>query len=192
MKILTKIIKACFNALMIILIIMAIALTVIYFAGIHPYVVKSGSMESEITVGSLCFINTKVQYEDIKENDIIAFNTQGDTKVTHRVVAITENGIETKGDANHSSDGITTTKENYYGKTLCSIPKIGFLVYKLQTPKGRIIAITAIIAIFLIGILLDEFNKDKEKDETKEKDKGKGKEKDKVKDEDKAETKDKE
>ena len=159
MKKLTKIIKVLFNTLMIMLIIMVIALIMLYLIGIHPFVVKSGSMEPNIHVGSVCFINTKVPYEDIKENDVIAFSSQGNMKITHRVISITEEGFETKGDANDTSDGISTTKKNYYGKNIFSIPKVGYVVKELQTTRGRIIAITAIIAILLIGILLDEVQK---------------------------------
>ena len=37
-------------------------------------------------------------------------------KVTHRVKAVTREGIETKGDANDHSDGISVNPENFIEK----------------------------------------------------------------------------
>ena len=83
---------------------------ILLLAGIRPYVVLSGSMEPVIRTGSLCFVYRRADYEDICTGDIIAFHVQGGNLVTHRVIAVTEEGLETKGDANELSDGITTTE----------------------------------------------------------------------------------
>ena len=68
-------------------------------------------MEPSIHVGSLCFVNKHYKYEKIKENDIIAFKIPTGNKATHRVIRITEEGFETKGDANEAADGFITTKD---------------------------------------------------------------------------------
>ena len=50
--------------------------------------------------------------------DIIAYKLNNGTMVTHRVVNVTENGLETKGDNNKVLDGVITTKKNYVGKNI--------------------------------------------------------------------------
>jgi len=147
---------------MTIIIVLGLIFLLLYALKIKPYIVQSGSMEPNIHVGSICFINEKVPYEDIKVNDIVAFKSNG-LKVTHRAIAITEAGIETKGDANESSDGISTTKENYMGKNMFSIPKLGFVVNNIQNPVilGMVIIIFAILII--VDALLSKVSKTEDK-----------------------------
>lgn len=123
-----------------------LAFVVLYFCGIHPFITMSGSMEPAIHTGSVCFVNTKADYDEIVEGDIIAFEMNNGAMVTHRVVAVTDKGLETMGDANGVTDGISTTRENFRGKTLFSIPYVGFIIKHLQNPT-----VLAMIVILLIG-----------------------------------------
>ncbi len=159
MNLFIKGIKELINSLMTLVLIIGTIFIALYVFGIEPFVVISGSMEPTIQVGSLSFVNKHVKYESIKENDVIAFTLGTGDKVTHRVVKITEEGLETKGDANSVSDGISTTKMNYIGKNIFSIPKVGFAVRLIQTTKGKIILTTIIIIILLIGFLMSDDNK---------------------------------
>lgn len=129
--------------------------------GKRPFIVVSGSMEPSIHVGSISIIDTNANYEDIKTQDVIAFESEGGKMVTHRVINITEEGFETKGDNNDVSDGVTTTKVNYKGKNIFSIPYLGYIVRFIQTVKGRILAITGIIAIVILDLLTSEEKKQK-------------------------------
>lgn len=128
-----------------------------HFRGIRPYVVLSGSMEPAIQTGSLCFIDEHYPYESVTEQDIIAFHSPTGQLVTHRAIAISKDGIETKGDNNRVTDGITTGKANFAGKNLGSIPRIGRLIYYLNTPHGRIVAVSVLVCYVLLGDLLDTF-----------------------------------
>ena len=131
----------------------------LYFIGIVPYVVLSGSMEPTIQTGSICFVNKNIKMSNIKENDIIAFKLNNGTLVTHRAVEIKGNGIVTKGDGNKNPDGTIVSNGNYIGKNIISIPKIGYLVLAFQSPNGKIIFITCIILLFIIGFLFEEDKK---------------------------------
>ena len=131
--------------------------------GIKPYIVLSGSMEPYIHTGSVNFVNTNVKYSDIKTNDVISFRIDTGNVVTHRAKSITNEGIETKGDANTVSDGITTTNKNYIGKSLFSIPKIGYAVKSLRTKKGAIVLGTVVIMILLLAFFLEDDSKSKNK-----------------------------
>lgn len=156
-----KILKVLINILMNIFLIAGVAFVVLYIIGIEPFVVESGSMEPVIQTGSLSFINKHAKYSDIKKNDIIAFTIASGNKVTHRVINITDAGMETKGDANPISDGVSTTQSNFIGKNIFSIPKLGYVVKQTQTTRGKVILITLIIIVLLSGFLLGDNKKGK-------------------------------
>jgi signal peptidase len=158
-----KVIKELINSLMTLVLIIGIIFIALYVIGIEPFVVISGSMEPAIHTGSLSFVNKHAKYESIKENDVIAFTLSTGDKVTHRVVKITEEGLETKGDANSVSDGVSTTKMNFIGKNMFSIPKVGYAVRLIQTTKGKIILITIIILMLLTGFLKSDDDKSNKK-----------------------------
>lgn len=151
MEILKKVTKVLVNTLVTLILIVGITFIVLFIAGIEPYVVESGSMQPAIETGSVSFINKNIKYQDIKENDIIAFKALSGDKVTHRAIKITDEGIETKGDSNNESDGVTTKEDNYIGKNIFSIPKFGYAVKYIQTTRGRIILITIIIVVLVAG-----------------------------------------
>ena len=163
MEIFQKVIKVLVNTLVTLILIVGITFIVLFIAGIEPYVVESGSMQPTIETRSVSFINKNIKYQDIKENDIIAFRALSGDKVTHRAINITSEGIETKGDSNENSDGISTKEDNYLGKNIFSIPKAGYAVKFTQTTRGRIILITIIIAILVAGFFGNS-NKSKKKE----------------------------
>lgn len=160
-----NILKAILNVILTIIIIVGIIFIGLYIIGIEPSVVQSGSMEPQIETGSVCFINKLTKFEDIKENDVIAFKLPTGVGVTHRVIKITNEGFTTKGDNNETEDLIKTTKENYIGKNIFSIPKVGYAVKQVQTTRGKIILGTIILVVFLAGVLIGEPSKKKKQKE---------------------------
>ena len=125
------------------------------FFGINPFIVLSGSMEEEIKTGSIAYVNTNIKREDIKVGDIIAFSL-GDTQVTHRVVSINDdNTFTTKGDANETVDLNNVKFENYKGKTIFSIPYLGYALKLVQTKIGYCI-IVILVALNLIVLVLSK------------------------------------
>ncbi len=141
----------------------AVFIVILMLLGIHPYAVKTGSMEPAIRMGSLCFVNQRTAFEDIREGDIIAFRS-GELLVTHRAVSIGGNGITTKGDANNTEDALEITKEQYIGKTLFWLPEIGKVLLFCQTKRGK--AVGAAIVLFLVIVALCENRMTKKRSET--------------------------
>lgn len=129
--------------------------------GIKPYITMSGSMEPAIHTGSVCFVNTNVSYDEIHTGDIIAYRSETGGLVTHRVIDISDAGMETKGDANDVSDGISTTRDNFYGKNILTIPYIGYAIKHLQTPAGMSIAGVILVTCIVLAVL-GNTNKKKE------------------------------
>ena len=151
-----KIIKSSINVLSTLIIIIGVIFIGLYAFGITPYVVLSGSMEPTIETGSLCFINKHAAYSSIRVNDIIAYRAPTGANVTHRVVRITSEGFETQGDKNNTSDGFSTNQNNFLGKNVFSIPKLGYAVREMQTTTGRIIVVTTAIVILAASFLMDD------------------------------------
>ena len=159
MKFVKKVLNIISN-MFFILILAGILLVMIGFVmGYKPYITMSGSMEPNIHTGSVCIVDTKAQYEDIQINDVISYRKTSGTLVTHRVIAITEEGVETKGDNNDISDGISTTEGNFHGKTLFSIPYVGYALKWLQQPQNIAIVVVIMAAVILLGFVDDKEEK---------------------------------
>jgi len=139
-------------------ILLAVLLLVMYVYGIRLYVVTTGSMMPAIPVGSICFVNHNIPYGSIIEGDVISFRIGENTLVTHRVLKIEPDGITTKGDANNTEDASKVTTENYIGKTIFHIQKIGYAMQFLKSRKGRVI-VCAIIFLLLGSIFFADKNK---------------------------------
>lgn len=130
--------------------------------GIRPYVVRSGSMEPAIKTGSVVFVNEKADYNELEPGDIIVFENGG-TKVTHRILSIQADGIETKGDNNNTTDGITTTKNNFTGKVFYWIPGHWFLL----DGKRKWLFAAAVFLLFLVVSGIAEGRSEPEKEDGK-------------------------
>ena len=141
--------KIISDVLTMVWLVLAIGFLLLFVLGIKPYIVLSGSMEPAIRTGSLCMINEQSPYEQIKKGDVIAF-WQGEMRVTHRVLQVHPEGLETKGDANDVSDGVTTTKENYVGKTVCSIPFMGYAFQFMRSKEGIAVSV-GFFTVVIIG-----------------------------------------
>lgn len=124
----------------------AAALLLLHLCGVKAYIVMSGSMEPEIQTGSLCMVNRRASFDRIREGDVIAFETAGGM-VTHRVVRKDGEWLETKGDANDISDGYTTTRENYRGETIFSVPYLGYLHFAVGRYR---IALAGLLVLFTL------------------------------------------
>jgi len=155
-----KIIKKLINVLTALIIIIGGIFLGLYIYGIIPYVVLSGSMEPKIKTGSLCFVNKNIKLDNIKKDDIIAFKLGNGTLVTHRVLEVHDTFVKTKGDNNKNEDGTDITKDNYIGKNIYWVPKLGYVVKAFQSLKGKIILVSCVILLFISGLL---FGEDKQK-----------------------------
>ncbi|MBQ8927178.1 MAG: signal peptidase I [Oscillospiraceae bacterium] len=121
--------------------------------GIRMYHVLTGSMGSLLPVGSACFVSTYSRYEDVRVGDVIAYRLSDEMLVTHRAVAVTDEGIITQGDMNNTPDETPVTAELYIGKTVFALPHLGALLESLHTVKGLVCIILGLTALWLGGLL---------------------------------------
>ncbi len=111
--------------------------------GVGAAVVLSGSMEPEISVGDLLIVAERKSYE---VGDVVVYQ-DGRMAVTHRIVAITEDEVITKGDANNTEDAPITV-EQIKGEVVLAIPHAGYAVNAIKTPLGTLCILA--LAIFLL------------------------------------------
>ena len=129
--------------------IIIVLIAVVLISGIRPCVVLSGSMEPAIPTWSLCFVDTRVSYDDIVLGDVVVYDRRADDRrIIHRVVKIEDEGITTKGDANLITDGVSVGRDNLYGKELFHIPYIGYICRFAKNPF-------VLIALAVIIVLLN-------------------------------------
>lgn len=111
--------------------------------GYSVFNVATGSMEPTIKQNDIVVVKMTDQY---KADDIITFKKDG-SYITHRIVAINENNIITKGDANNAND-LAIDKKAVLGKVIKIFESAGIWQKILTSPK-------VIIMIFLTLILFD-------------------------------------
>lgn len=155
-----KIVSGVLNVFFASICVSFFALIVCFVVGIQPRIVLSGSMEPEIHTGSLAFVDTKYDFDKVEVGDIIAFEPKENTLVTHRVINIENNLLETKGDNNEVSDGFTTSEDNFKGLTKFYIPQLGFLFAWIQTKRGIILSVTFVVAAIVLEYALSDDKKE--------------------------------
>ena len=137
-----------------------------FFGSFNPfYVVVSGSMIPTINIGDIVIIKNnsfETSFNNLKIGDIIVFRApeaktdDGKPKViVHRISEIgtffEREVVRTRGDANpYSIPGIDFPifKENYVGKVVYVIPKIGTISMMITPP------INYVIMAVIIGLLI--------------------------------------
>lgn len=122
--------------------------------GYQTYHVLSGSMEPEMPVGSLIYVQ-KGSPEEVKEDDVIAFygSLEDSGIITHRV---TENNVvsgtfQTKGDANEKEDPLPIPYDSYIGKVTLTVPRMGKVLTIMTSTYGKIAAVCVIV----LGVVLN-------------------------------------
>jgi len=123
--------------LLIAVIATSIPLAIPTLLGYEIYNVTSGSMEPELPIGSVVYVQ-KVAPETVQKDDIIAFSMDNEV-VTHRVVEnrFVEGEFVTKGDANESVDFRNARYRDLVGVVKYHFPYLGnyLMIYSHQLTK---------------------------------------------------------
>lgn len=125
--------------------------------GYKPFIVLSGSMESDIHKGDL-IITKNVKKETLKVEDIIAFRDSAGTITTHRIIDVVEKdgkrSFITKGDNNSTQDRNLVSEDAVEGIYVGRIPGLGSMMDKLAQPTTIIILILGVTIIFVVGFMI--------------------------------------
>lgn len=137
--------------------------------GYKPFIVLSGSMETEIYKGDLVIVK-KVDTDTLKTNDIIAFREENKYVVTHRIVEVTDNNgtksFITKGDNNNANDAGMVNEEDIEGIYIFKIDGFGNVLLVMQKPLtlGITLGVIVIIGILWITLGNDKLSKEERKE----------------------------
>lgn len=136
--------------------------------GCQSMAVLSGSMEPEISVGSIVFVK-EVEPETLEVGDVITYQIGSGTMVTHRIqeVLADEDAFITKGDANEVEDGAPVIYSSIVGKEVFHIPYLGYVSIYAQTPIGIMAICGLVIVLILLVFLPDVFKKEDETEKKK-------------------------
>ena len=155
MRIIGKIFYGLFIALLVTVAGLLLLSLLPITGNIEIKIVKSGSMEPQIPVGSLVVVWPTASYA---VGDIVTFgkDSKRDIPTTHRVVGMrVESGVtlfQTKGDANEEADPQETALRDVVGKVFLVVPYAGFVLDFARQPLGFALLIGVPAAI----IILDE------------------------------------
>ena len=145
------------NFIGIVIILMVIAFCLILILpnqfGYQVFNVVSGSMEPEIPVGSMIFVDNTAP-EEVAVGQIIAFQSGGSV-VAHRVV---ENQsvvgeFVTKGDANDTEDINTIPYSALIGRVAYHVPRIGQFMMVYTSPIGKVYVLGFALCGLLFNVL---------------------------------------
>lgn len=139
--------------LLLLVIVSCIPLTLPRLMGYEVYEVVSGSMEPEISVGSVIYVKA-VMPEDVREEDVIAF-WSGSSVVTHRVVEnrLEEREFVTKGDANAAEDLRAVPYTELIGRVIRHFPKVGRLMALYTSGIGKVFLILIAVCGSMLNML---------------------------------------
>lgn len=131
------------------MILLVLLLLVPKLFGWQEYIVRSGSMEPSIKKGSIVYLDN-VEFEEIEKDDIIGYQS-GVNLVVHRVISIdiSNQQLQTKGDANSDLDDYSVHASLVVGKMLFSLPVFGYLIYFFKTIPGFIVLVFLILVVVI-------------------------------------------
>ena len=110
-----------------------IVVLALFISGISRFYligVASESMSPYINKGDAVLIDKKVLIKDMKKGDVVAYQN-GDKVIIHRIVKIDKNAdgviiVDTKGDANNTSDNVELKDDDIIGKMVLKVPVIAW------------------------------------------------------------------
>jgi len=118
--------------------------------GYTVFEVATGSMSPNIKAGDV--VIDKIGTDNINVGDVITYKT--DAIITHRITAIDEDSVTTKGDANNAAD-TPIKKTDIIGKVVKVVPNLGIWKKVFLSPQVYAPVITTIV---LLGITIS-YNK---------------------------------
>ena len=137
--------------------------------GYKPFIVLSGSMETEIKKGDLIIVEV-TDPATLEVDDVIAFRDAEETVTTHRIIEIVEKDGETyfitKGDNNDSQDQNLVEFDDVEGIYVTRIPGVGNMLNSLAQPTTIVIVVLGVTVIFGIAFVIS--NKKQRDEEQKE------------------------
>ena len=123
--------------------------------GYGAAVVLTGSMEPTIMTDEMIIVKAQENYE---VGDVVVYQS-GYSLVVHRIVAMDDQTVMTRGDANNVDDE-PMELSRIKGEVIAHIPHVGTVIQVLKSPVATVILIAGVILIVEMS-----FRKKKEDDD---------------------------
>jgi signal peptidase len=143
--------RALFAGTILIALLLALVLNRVPIFGYRAVILGGGSMEPALDSGSL-LISRAAGPEELATEDVITFrHPGGGTTITHRIVAVREEGEQrwftVKGDANRTADPDEVSFESAKAyKYRFAIPYAGYLLGFIGSAPGTLLLVVAPLA----------------------------------------------
>lgn len=126
-----------------------------FLFGYRPVVVLTGSMEPYMLVNSIALTKQVTSLDEIAVGDVITYHMESDNgrslRITHRIIAIDNEKIYTKGDNNYVDDGFYLTMNNVEAKVISVFNQTAWIAAKWQTPAGKVMLISIPVCLILLS-----------------------------------------
>ncbi len=138
--------------------VVAIAALVLVLLGFRPLVVRSGSMMPTYEVGDVVLVG-QVRADELRDGDVASLEHFPDVGegLTHRVREVrTADGtteVETRGDANSSSENWAVSSDTMVGRVVASVPAIGGPATLVRTATAPLFIGVALVAVIVVLVL---------------------------------------
>jgi signal peptidase I len=135
-----------------------IAALVLVLLGFRPLVIRSGSMVPTYGVGDVVLVD-QVRADELRAGDVasLEYYPEYGESLTHRVRSVREvDGrvdVETRGDANDSSENWSVPADALVGRVVASIPAIGAPATLVRTATVPLVIGVVVVAIVLAVLL---------------------------------------
>lgn len=117
-------------------------------------------LDDQLQVDDLIGVARVSSLQEIRLYDIVCYRNDDGVRIVHRVIARTDAGLVTRGDANAVSDDTRVTMDNLIGVyTHFRVPRLGIVVFFVQSNYG----ILACCGIFYVLLLYDQCSKAQER-----------------------------
>lgn len=137
----------------------------VFLLGYRPVLVLTGSMEPYMMTNGIALTKEVDSLDDIAVGDVVTYHVMNDNGrkllITHRIVAIDDGLIYTKGDNNNVIDGYPLTMDNVEAKVVGVFNGTAWLAAKWATTTGKIMLICFLAAIILLCYTVKAFRASK-------------------------------
>lgn len=142
----------------------------VFLLGYRPVLVLTGSMEPYMMTNGIALTKEVDSLDDIAVGDVVTYNVNNDNGkkllITHRIIAIDDGLIYTKGDNNNVDDGFPLTIDNVEAKVVGVFNGTAWLAAKWQTTTGKIMLICFLAAIVLLCYTVKAFRANRKAEES--------------------------
>jgi signal peptidase len=130
------------------LLVMVLGAAWTWHDGYRLYAVRTGSMTPTFPTGAL--VVAAPLGGPVVPGDVVVFRSGGTGLTTHRVVTVSGDLLQTKGDANETPDVGAVPQSAVIGRVVAGTPRLGYVVVFLQQPPGVASVMTMLLCLMLL------------------------------------------